>query len=187
MVKDLVGAFFDFIKLMVFYLVCTSSSSRPLVINVLTCMGVVQVRLCGSPNHTINSYKAAVSAVHISLVSLAFIPTTLSTFKHVKVTSLPSSTVLDDSLITNNLYANGIESVERAKDAEEKGVLPPLNFRSQADWKGRERVGVMTVLEWEAHEKEAEFLVEKCESLYQTFFKLEAGGVATKVNGNGKA
>lgn len=40
----------------------------------------------------------------------------------------------------------------------------------------------MTVLEWEEHEKEADFLVEKCESLYQSFFKLEVG--ASKANGN---
>lgn len=113
---------------------------------------------------------------------MAFIPSTLSTFNHVKVTSLPTTTVLDDSLDTNSLYKNGVESVKRAQTAEEEGILPPLKFGAQADWRGRERVGVMTVLEWEEHEKEADFLVEKCESLYQSFFKLEVG--ASKANGN---
>ena len=103
------------------------------------------------------------------------------------MTSLPSSTVLEDSLITNNLYANGIDSVTKAQSAELRGVPPPLKFGAQADKSGRQRVGVMTVLEWEEHEKEAEYLVEKCESLYQTFLKLKAMEKPEALSSNGKA
>lgn len=64
---------------------------------------------------------------------------------------------------------------------EEAGILVPLKFGSITDRWGRERVSAITVLDWHKNEKESEALVEKCESMYQAFLKIEKEGKANGV------
>ncbi|CAL1702097.1 unnamed protein product [Somion occarium] len=164
MTKDLVYSFLEIIKLFVFYI----------------------VRWCGSPNHTITPFKAAIAAVHLSLVPLLYIPTHLMTFRHTENSTIPPGPIFYDGLYTSSLYSSGLKSAEAARIAEEQGIPPPLKFGSETDRFGRERVGVVTVLEWTEHEKESQFLLDKCESLYQSFSKLETVNVKGEAdNGNG--
>ncbi|KAF7433511.1 hypothetical protein PC9H_005467 [Pleurotus ostreatus] len=100
-------------------------------------------RFLGSPNHPIHPYKAAISAVHVSLVALAFLPTALSfSTAGVKGNTMP------------------------------KGPTP-IKIGSETDWWGHERVGVAPVLEWDEHEQEAGELVKKCEALYTSLREAE--------------
>ncbi|KAF9500189.1 NAD(P)-binding protein [Pleurotus eryngii] len=100
-------------------------------------------RFLGSPNHPIHPYKAAISAVHVSLVALAFLPTVLSF------------------------------STARVKGKTTPAGPTPIKIGSETDWWGRERVGVAPVLEWDEHEKEAGELVKKCEVLYTSLREAE--------------
>ena len=133
----------------------------------------LQARLFGSPNHTITPYEAAVSATHLALVSILAIPTSLLAFAHVRSTSEPPPSLWDDSLPTMRMYDTGMQSARAARKAEEGGRYVPLKFSSVTDWRRREHVSPMPVLEWDTHEKEGAFLVDKCEALYQSFLKLE--------------
>ena len=96
----------------------------------------------------------------------------MTSFRHARHSD-DSTSIYEDGLYTAGLYRTGLKSAEAARIAEEQGVPPPLKFGSETDRSGRERVGVLPVLEWAEHEKDSVFLVEKCESLYQTFSKLE--------------
>ena len=83
------------------------------------------------------------------------------------------------------LYDNGLESADRAKATELRGQYLPLKFGSQTDRWGRSFVNVLPVLEWAEYDKEADFLVDKCESIYQSFAALEKTSHAIgKANGN---
>ena len=78
------------------------------------------------------------------------------------------------------LYDTGMETAVEARETEQRGEYVPLKFSAETDWLGRPHVGVAPVLEWAKHEKEGAFLVDKCDGLYQTFVKLEAGDVEQK-------
>lgn len=127
----------------------------------------------GSRNHTITAYESAVSATHIALVSILAIPTSLLAFAQVRETSDPPPSLWEDSLPTMGMYDTGIQSARQAKVSEENGFFVPHKFSSETDRCGRDSVGAMPILEWEQHKQDASYLVDKCESLYQTFLKLE--------------
>lgn len=76
-----------------------------------------------------------------------------------------------------------METASEAREAEQRGDYVPLKFGAEADRCGREHIGVTPVLEWAKYEKEGEFLVDKCEGLYQAFAKLEVNNEKTKTNG----
>ncbi|KAF9464278.1 hypothetical protein BDZ94DRAFT_1162332 [Collybia nuda] len=62
--------------------VCSTNVSRALAGPFLDMLKVILFyigRMCGSPHHTIKPFKAAIGAVHLSLVSLAFITLSAST------------------------------------------------------------------------------------------------------------
>jgi len=103
-------------------------------------------RLLNSPNHTIEVYKAAISVVHLSLISLAFFPA---------FSSLSSKSTTDGT-------ANG-----HAKKPQ------PGRFGSETDRWGTERVGWTPVVEWEKYEEQGRELLEKCDELYQQFLETE--------------
>jgi 3-keto steroid reductase len=96
-----------------------------------------------SPHHTIQPYKAAIAAVHLSLISLSFIP----------AFALPSS-----SKPTANSFT--------AKPQ-------PVRFGSETDRWGTERVGITPVEQWEEHAREGDQLLEKCDELYEAFVESE--------------
>ncbi|KAJ3534524.1 hypothetical protein NM688_g7122 [Phlebia brevispora] len=160
MTSGMVYFFFDMCKVLLFYV----------------------ARWIGSPNHTITAYEAAASATHIALVSLLAIPSSLLAFSH-RRHKTQSSSLWDDSLPTMNLYTGGLQSAKKSRDAEEMGVYAPLKFSSETDRCGHDRVGAMPVLEWEEHQKEASYLVLRCESLYQNFLTLQKSK-RDKDNGN---
>ncbi|KAI0698879.1 hypothetical protein BC835DRAFT_1268627 [Cytidiella melzeri] len=140
-------------------------------------------RLFGSPNHPVTAVKGAMSATYCALASLAIIPTSLLGFSHIQSSKTPPSSLWEDSLPNMTLYERGLESAEAVKAAELRGEFVPLKFGVETDRLGREHVGVIPVVEWEEHRKEAEFLLEKCESLYTSFTALhkssgQAGSVA---------
>ncbi|KAK7696595.1 hypothetical protein QCA50_001253 [Cerrena zonata] len=151
MSKDLVFSIIEYLKLAIFYF----------------------VRWCGSPNHTITPFTASVAAVHLCLIPILCIPTRLMSFRHVRHGDDTSTPIYRDGLYTASLYRTGLKSAEATRIAEEQGVPPPLKFGSESDSNGNARVGVVPVLEWADHEKDSVFLVDKCESLYQVFSKLE--------------
>lgn len=92
-----------------------------------------------SPYHTIQPYKAAIAAVHLSLISLSFIP------------AFP---LLSSSKST----ANGFTVKPQ-----------PVRFGSETDRWGTERVGITPVKQWEEHAREGDQLLEKCDKLYEAF------------------
>lgn len=179
MSKDLVFSVLEYLKLAIFYLVSNLPHGGFEIVYLL----IRQVRWCGSPNHTITALNATIAAVHLCLIPVLYIPTRLTSFRHVRHGDASSKTIYHDGLYTASLYRSGLKSAENAKIAEEQGVPPPLKFGSETDALGRERVGALPVLQWAEHEKESVFLVEKCESLYQTFSKLEENDLKG-TNGN---
>ncbi|KAG5650015.1 hypothetical protein H0H81_001080 [Sphagnurus paluster] len=54
-------------------------------------------------------------------------------------------------------------------DSPEKNISRPVKFGAETDSWGTERVGLVEVKEWEAHQAEGEVLVGKIEALYQKF------------------
>ncbi|KAF8632001.1 hypothetical protein AX17_004946 [Amanita inopinata Kibby_2008] len=124
--KALVGPLLDMVKLMLFYV----------------------ARLLGSPHHSIQPFKAAVSAVHLSLAPLAFISLI--------------STALSTERPTPNASSNVVEAI-------------PVRFGAETDKWGRERVGLTRVKEWKRYEVEAELLLAKCDTL---FHKVRAAQVS---------
>ncbi len=105
-------------------------------------------------------------------MSLVLIPTSLLGFSRSSADKDKPHSLWEDSLYTLSLYEGGLESAEKAKEAEQQGRFVPLKFGSQADRQGREYVGVMPVVEWDAHQEEAKFLLDRCESLYASFATL---------------
>lgn len=110
------------------------------------CLG--QARILNSPHHTIHVYKAAIAAVHLSLISLSFLPACF--------TPLSRSTA---------------ESTANSNSHQKKPQ--PVRFGAQTDKWGTERVGVSPVVEWYEHEEESRVLLEKCDDLYQQFSETE--------------
>ncbi|GLB33244.1 putative 3-keto sterol reductase [Lyophyllum shimeji] len=116
--------------------VCSTNVANALVGPVLDFCKVILfyfARWFGSPHHTIDPFKAAIGAVHLSLASLAFI------------------------------------TLFETKAQKEANITRPVKFCAQTDRWGHEHVGIMDVKDWEAHKGEAEALVGKLESLFQTF------------------
>ena len=139
----------------------------------LTWLDATQARWFGSRNHTISPYESAASAVHIALVSMIAIPTGLLGYMHTSnIEADTPPTLWEDSLPTAAMYATGMQSAKRSREREEDGLYVPIKYGSMTDRSGRDYVGAMPVIEWEEHEKEAEFLVGKCESLYESLSKL---------------
>lgn len=80
------------------------------------------------------------------------------------------------------------------KDAEARGLPSAVKFSAEVDRFGRPRVGVYSVIDMEEHKDDGEFLVDRCEELYQKCLKLDAEGKlddlhlvvgAHRANGNG--
>ena len=101
-----------------------------------------KARLFNSPHHTISPFKAAISAVHLALVPLIFI------------TYLSSA--IDSSAYPSN---------DSKSQPNTEGI--PVRFGAETNWFGNERVGLTPVKEWKKFEEQAEFLLEKCDNLYQ--------------------
>ncbi|TCD70474.1 hypothetical protein EIP91_003235 [Steccherinum ochraceum] len=135
------------------------------------------VRWFGSRNHTITITAAAISAVHLSLISLLFVPDKLTKFTHARFAgrSHPPS-LLQDSEYTHTLYKTGRQTMANCKASEELGKPSPVKFSSEVDRLGNPRVGVYTIIDYAEHHEDGEFLVDKCEELYQACKKLEANG-----------
>jgi hypothetical protein len=88
---------------------------------------------------------AAVSAVHLSLVSLAFV-------------AVPNP---------NNSKLNGTTNGYGSPSHFTK----PVRYHSETDKMGNAKIGYSEVRDWDSHAVAAGQLVDKCEDLYQSFLK----------------
>jgi 3-keto steroid reductase len=104
--------------------------------------------MLNSQNHTIGVYKGAIAAVHLSLISLSFIPAFLAPLSK----SPPTGT------------ANGNSYTKKTY---------PVRFGSQSNMWGTERVGITPVVDWYQHQEESEVLLQKCDDLYEQFWETE--------------
>ncbi|CAE6491945.1 unnamed protein product [Rhizoctonia solani] len=112
-------------------------------------------RLFGSKHHLIQPYKAAISAVHVALVSLAILPS-LST----------AGTTNEKSGQPPEGVSNGYtQEVSRADD------YLPVRYGAEATLFGTEYVGVQPVEGYEEHREVAKELVARCNRLYNAFEK----------------
>lgn len=82
------------------------------------------------------------------------------------------------------MYRDGLRAADEARELEQRGEFVPLKFSAQADRWGRPYVGVAPVLDWKANAKEGEFLVGKCEGLYDAFRKLNTPREKAGANGH---
>ncbi|THH33802.1 hypothetical protein EUX98_g466 [Antrodiella citrinella] len=157
-----------------------SELTKALIVSVLEYAKLVYfyvVRLFGSRNHTINTAAAAISAVHLSLLSIFLIPDKLSTFTHTRFAKRSHRpTLFEDSTYTHSLYATGLQTMADVKASEASEKPSPVKFSSEVDRWGNARVGVYTIIDYKQHESDGAFLVDKCESLFQTCRELEAQG-----------
>ncbi|CAE6470031.1 unnamed protein product [Rhizoctonia solani] len=112
-------------------------------------------RLLGSKHHPIQPYKAAISAVHIALVSLAILPS-LSTSGATKEKSGPPPEGVSNG-------TNG--ETNRAED------YLPVRYGAEASLFGTEYVGVQPVEGYEEHREVGRELVARCNRLYNAFEK----------------
>ncbi|CAE6471419.1 unnamed protein product [Rhizoctonia solani] len=112
-------------------------------------------RLLGSKHHPIQPYKAAISAVHIALVSLAILPL-LSTSGATKEKSGPPPEGVSNG-------TNG--ETNRAED------YLPVRYGAEASLFGTEYVGVQPVEGYEEHREVGRELVARCNRLYNAFEK----------------
>lgn len=83
-----------------------------------------------------------------------------------------------------------MQTADEIREIEERGEYVPLKFSSEVNRWGQTQVNVMPVLEWKKHEKEGDFLLEKCDGLYNAFTKLRKDGAPAgngHANGNGHA
>ncbi|KAH8105487.1 NAD(P)-binding protein [Cristinia sonorae] len=153
--KALIGAALEYAKLAFFYV----------------------VRFFGSRNHTIEITTAAISATHLCLISLLFIPNMLTKFTHARFAdrSRPP-TLLEDSQYTHDLYRTGRRTMANCEAAEAKGKPSAIKFSAEADRLGNARVGVYSVIDYKEHEEDAKYLADMCEELYHTYQKLEGAG-----------
>ncbi|PFH50347.1 hypothetical protein AMATHDRAFT_145345 [Amanita thiersii Skay4041] len=122
--------------------ICSTSIGKALTTPLLDLIKVMLfylARMCGSPHHPITPLKAAIPAVHLSLAPLLFI--TL-------FNSLPPKP-------SSKLNAD----------------VPPtplaVRYGAETDRWGHERVGLTPVKEWQRYQPEAEFLLAKCNALYE--------------------
>ncbi|KAH7343512.1 NAD(P)-binding protein [Rhizoctonia solani] len=115
-------------------------------------------RLLGSKHHPIQPYKAAISAVHVALVSLAILPS-LSTSGATKEKSGPPP----EGVSYGNDHMNGETS--RAED------YLPVRYGAEASLFGNEYVGVQPVEGYEEHREDGRELVARCNRLYNAFEK----------------
>ncbi|KIL67356.1 hypothetical protein M378DRAFT_102521 [Amanita muscaria Koide BX008] len=113
------------------------------LLNFVKLLSFYLARFLGSPHHTISPFKAAIPAVHVALAPLIFI------------------IYLSGVLPTNSHISHTLKS---QSDPERL----PVRFGAETDWWGNERVGLTPVKEWNKFEKEAECLLERCNTLYET-------------------
>ncbi|KAF8629352.1 hypothetical protein AX15_003488 [Amanita polypyramis BW_CC] len=128
--------------------ICSTSISNALVgpvLNMLKLLMFYIVRFWGSPHHTIDPFKAAISAVHLALAPLVFFASLTDT--HI-------STGYSSSKYTNGAIRHEMER-------------PPVRFGAETDRWGTEHVGLTPVEEWKRFEMEAEYLLAKCNALYE--------------------
>ncbi|KAF8742840.1 3-kesterol reductase, partial [Rhizoctonia solani] len=111
-------------------------------------------RLFGSKHHPIQTYKAAISVVHVALVSLAILPS-LTTFGATNEKSgQPPEGV-----------SGGNEKRSRAED------YSPVRYGAETNIFGTEYVGVQPVEGYEEHREVGRELVARCNRLYNAFEK----------------
>ncbi|QRW16274.1 hypothetical protein RhiXN_04275 [Rhizoctonia solani] len=116
--------------------------------------GVGQARLFGSKHHPIQTYKAAISVVHVALVSLAVLPS-LTTFGATNEKSgQPPEGV-----------SGGNEKRSRAED------YSPVRYGAETNIFGTGYVGVQPVEGYEEHREVGRELVARCNRLYNAFEK----------------
>ncbi|KAG8762570.1 UDP-glucuronic acid decarboxylase 1 [Ceratobasidium sp. 423] len=115
-------------------------------------------RLLGSKHHPIHAYKAAISVVHVALVSLAILP------------SLPASGITGEKsgqppegASNGNGHSNG--KISRAED------YLPVRYGAETNLFGTEYVGVQPVEGYEEHREAGRELVARCNRLYNAFEK----------------
>ena len=136
-------------------------------------------RCLGSPFHNISPWNGAISAVHATLASLAFLPA----FVRVSTTS-QSSLTLSPTPVPD---AEAMESLRHPED------IAPAKLRSTSRfWKNS--VEADGVREWKEHSSASVALTDRCETLYQTFLAAEGRGSKPATpkpngheNGNGRA
>lgn len=109
-------------------------------------------RLLGSPHHTIHVYKAAVSAVHIALVSLAVLPSLMSSGNTKERSGQPPSDAADNSTARESDYQ-------------------PVRYGAETNMWGTEYVGVQPIEGWEEHKEVGRELLARCDRLYEAFEK----------------
>ncbi|CAE6420776.1 unnamed protein product [Rhizoctonia solani] len=111
-------------------------------------------RLLGSKHHPIHAYNAAISVVHVALVSLTVLPS-LSNFG---VTREKSGQPPEGA-------SNGSTKTNRAGD------YSPVRYGAETNIFGTEYVGVQPVEGYEEHKEVGRELVARCNRLYNAFEK----------------
>ncbi|KAF8607478.1 NAD(P)-binding protein [Ceratobasidium sp. AG-I] len=107
-------------------------------------------RALGSTHHVITPYKAAISSVHIALVSLAVLPS-LSIYGQSKQRDgQPPSDAADDTVTRDSDYQ-------------------AVRYGSEANPWGKEYVGVQPVEGWEEHKGDGQELLARCDRLFDAF------------------
>lgn len=145
----LVGWFLDLFKLVAFYIV--SRLDFPCCTYVHLMCVYSQARWYGSPHHTIDPYISAISAVHISLVPLSFIP------------------VFSGFIYGNTTTSKVQDASSRSGGAPTGKIKPgscPVRFGSETGRWGDAKVGLTEVKQWEANQAEGAALLRKCGQLY---------------------
>jgi 3-keto steroid reductase len=112
----------------------------------------VQARLFGSPHHPIQAYKAAISSVHIALVSLAVLPSLASYGSTKEQSGQPPSDTADNTTTRESDYQ-------------------PVRYGTETNLWGTEYVGVQPVEGWEEHKDTGRELLARCDRLYDAFEK----------------
>ncbi|KZV71402.1 NAD(P)-binding protein [Peniophora sp. CONT] len=128
-------------------------------------------RCLGSPHHNISSWNGAMSAVHATIASLAFLPA------FVRVSSTPTSTFIRSPDTVPD--ADAMESLSHPQD------IAPVKLHSTTRfWKNS--VEADAVREWKEHSDASVKLTDHCETLYQTFLAAEGrDSNANTSNGHG--
>ncbi|VDC06253.1 unnamed protein product [Peniophora sp. CBMAI 1063] len=134
-------------------------------------------RWMGSPHHNISPWNGAISAVHATLASLAFLPA----FVRISSTSTSSFTSSPSPIPD----AEAMESLRCPED-----IAPAKLHSTTRFWKNS--VEADGIREWKEHSEASIVLTDRCETLYQTFLAAEGrnGKVSTPKgheNGNGRA
>jgi 3-keto steroid reductase len=95
-------------------------------------------------------YKAAISAVHISLVSLTVLPSLSGRAQSKERSGQPPADA-------------ATETKTRDEDYQ------PVRYGAETDFWGTEYVGVQPVEGWEEHKEAGQELLARCERLYVAF------------------